>query len=96
MVKEAGDLDTALAYHLYLVKKYPDELLSIYLPALEKYGVRSGSRREYADLVEKMKKIIKDIPNGKEKVLDIAKRLKEKFSSKPRRPAMIQELNKIL
>jgi hypothetical protein len=96
LVQQASNLDTTLLYHSHLIKNYPDELLAIYLPALEKYGLKSSNRSEYADLVNKMKKIINDIPRGKEKILNIAKRLKEKFSSKPRRPAMIEELNKIL
>jgi uncharacterized Zn finger protein len=96
LVQQANNLNTTLEYHSHLVKEYPDELLAIYLPALEEHGLKSNSRSEYADLVSKMKKIIKDIPQGKEKILDTAKRLKEKFSSKPRRPAMIEELNKIL
>ena len=96
LVQQANNLNTTLEYHSHLVKNYPDELLAIYPPALEEYGLKSNSRSEYADLVSKMKKIIKDIPQGKEKILNTAKRLKEKFSSKPRRPAMIEELNKIL
>lgn len=96
LVQQASNLDTTLEYHSHLIKNYPDELLAIYLPALEEYGLKTSNRSEYADLVNKMKKIINDIPQGKEKILDIAKRLKEKFSSKPRRPAMIEELNKIL
>ncbi|WP_276503592.1 SWIM zinc finger family protein [Terrimonas pollutisoli] len=96
LVQQANNLNTTLEYHSHLVKSYPDELLAIYLPALEEFGLKSNSRSEYADLVNKMKKIIKDIPHGKEKILDTAKRLKEKFSSRPRRPAMIEELNKIL
>lgn len=95
LIQQANNLNTTLEYHSHLVKKYPDELMAIYLPALEKYGLESNSRSEYADLANKMKKIIKDIPQGKKKVLDLAKRLKDRFSSKPRRPAMIEELNKL-
>lgn len=96
LIQQANNLNITLEYHSHLVKKYPDELLSIYVPALEAYGLKSNSRSEYADLVNKMKKIIKDIPHGRKRVLDVAKRLKDRFSSKPRRPAMIEELNKIL
>lgn len=96
LVQQAGNLNTTLAYHPYLVKDYAEELLAIYLPALEQEGINANSRNEYAELVVKMMKIIKDIPHGKEKILTVAKRLKERFSTKPRRPAMIEELNKIL
>ena len=96
LVQQVNNLNTTLEYHQHLVKDYPSELLVIYLPALEEYGVQANGRDEYTDLVNKMKKIIKDIPEGERKILNIAKRLKERFSVKPRRPAMIEELDKIL
>jgi len=96
LVQQENKLDTTLNYHQYLVKDYPNELLTIYIPALEDYGVKANSRSDYADLVRKMQKIIKDIPEGKKDVLDVAKRLRTRFSVKPRRPAMIEELDEIL
>ncbi len=96
LVQQANNLNTTLEYHQHLVKAYPSELLTIYLPALEDYGVRANNRDEYADLVKKMKRVMKDIPEGKEKILLVAKKLKERFSTKPRRPAMIDELSKIV
>ena len=72
---------------------YPSELLEMYLPALKLAGDKASSRGEYSDLVSKMKKVLKDIPEGKEKIIAIAQNLKQKY---PRRPAMIEELNKIL
>jgi len=44
-------------------------------------------------LADKMKKVMQDIPAGKDKIRDLAHSLKEKF---PRRPAMQEELNKLL
>lgn len=96
LVQQVNNLNTTLEYHQQLLKDYPSELLAIYLPALEEYGVHANGRGEYTDLVNKMKNIIKDIPQGERKILNIAKRLKERFSVKPRRPAMIEELDKIL
>ena len=96
LVQQENSLNTTLDYHTYLVKIYPKELLKLYLPAFEEYGMKSNGRSDYADLVSKMKKVIKDIPEGKEKILAIAQAFKDKFSYKPRRPAMIEELNKIL
>lgn len=96
LVQQANNLNITLEYHPFLVKKYSSELLALYLPALEEYGARASNRNEYADLVQNMKKIIKDIPNGKEGVLLVAKKLKERFSVKPRRAAMIDELSKII
>ena len=70
--------------------------MAIYLPCLEAYGIAASDRGKYADLVQKMKRIMKDIPTGKERILALAQKLKEQFSVKPRRPAMIEELNKIV
>ena len=96
LVQQANNLNSTLEYHHHLVKAYPSELLTIYLPALEDFGIRASNRDEYVDLVQKMRKIMKDIPDGKEKIVLVAKRLKERFSTKPRRPAMIEELSKIM
>lgn len=95
-LEKEKDLDITLEFHRYLVKSYPEDLMDIYLPALEKYGMNANDRSGYADLVYKMQKIMKDIPKGKERILALAQKLKAQFSTKPRRPAMIEELNKIL
>lgn len=95
-LEQEKDLDITLQFHHYLVKQYPEDLMDIYLPALEKYANNANDRNGYADLVYKMKKIMKDIPKGKERILALAQKLKEQFSVKPRRPAMIEELNKLL
>jgi hypothetical protein len=93
LVQHANDFDTTWQYHNYLVKSFPLDLLEFYLPALEQKADQTSQRSDYADLALKMQRISKDIPQGKEKILALARRLKEKY---PRRPAMIDELNKIL
>ena len=93
LVSKDVDLDRILQYHNYLVKEYPSELLAIYLPAFERKGDTAGNRGEYANLAGKMKTVIKSIPEGKEKIIAVAKNLNQKY---PRRPAMVQELNKII
>jgi hypothetical protein len=93
LVKQVNNFDTTWQYHNYLVKPYPLELLELYLPALEQKADQANQRRDYADLALKMQRISKDIPQGKEKILVLARRFKEKYA---RRPAMIDELNKIL
>ena len=93
LVLKENNLDTVLRYHEHLVKTYPLELLTVYLPLFEVSGDNANDRSKYADLVIKMKKIIKDIPDGKAKITAIAQNLKIKYA---RRPAMIDELNKIL
>ena len=95
-MQQENTLDATLQFHEYLVKSYPEELLVIYLPKLEAYGRNTDNRSQYADLVKKMQKVMKDIPQGKERILALAQKLKDRFSVKPRRPAMIEELNKIV
>jgi len=87
------DLNRLLQYHDYLIKIYPLQLLTIYLPAFEHKGDVAGNRREYADLAVKMKMVMKAIPEGKDEIIAVAKGLIGKY---PRRPAMIEELNAII
>ena len=96
LVQQENSLNTTLSYHPYLVHDYPMELLSIYLPALEEYGLKANTRTNYEELVRIMRRIIKDIPQSKKEVLAVAIRLKVRFSSNPRRPAMLQELDGLL
>ncbi len=93
LMSKETDLDKLLQYHRHLVKIYPIQLLAIYVPAFERKGDVAGGRREYADLVIKMEKVIKDIPEGKDEIIAIAEGLIRKY---PRRPAMIQELNALI
>jgi len=93
LISKDADLDKILQYHDHLVKEYPSELLAIYLPAFERKGDTAGNRGEYAKLAGKMKMVIKSIPEGKEKIIAVARNLNQKY---PRRPAMIEELNKVI
>jgi hypothetical protein len=82
-----------MRYHDYLAPHYPAELLHIYLPALEIQGDKASDRSQYSQLAGLMKKLIKDIPVSKEQIIAVAQKLKIKY---PRRPAMVDELNKLL
>lgn len=93
LISKDADLDRILQYHDHLVKEYPSELLAIYLPAFERKGDTAGNRGEYANLAGKMKTVIKSIPEGKEKIISVARNLNQKY---PRRPAMVEELNKVI
>lgn len=92
LVKQEADLFTILEYHKYLSKKWPGELVEIYLQAFERRADKCNSRSEYAELAGKMKMVINDIPVAKPKIILLVKNLKQKY---PRRPAMIEELDKI-
>ncbi len=96
LVQLANNLNTTLDYDMYLVKGYLFSLLVMHILVLEEHGISANIRDEYADLISKMKKIIKDIPKEKKDVLAVAERLRERFSAKPRRPALIEELNRML
>jgi hypothetical protein len=92
LVQKEADMHTISEYHKYLSKEYPGELIEMYLPAFECKADTSNSRSEYAELAGKMKKVIKDIPVAKPKIIELANKLKQKY---PRRPAMLEELDKI-
>ncbi len=93
LLKNEKKVETVLAYHEHLAKRYPAEILEIYMPLLTELGNRVNTRSDYADLANKMKRIQKDIPGSKEQIHRLISVLK---ANNPRRPAMIQELNKVL
>jgi hypothetical protein len=93
LMSKETDLNRLLQYHTYLIKIYPVQLLTIYLPAFEHKGDVAGNRREYTDLAIKMEKVMRAIPEGKDEIIAVAKGLIRKY---PRRPAMIEELNAVI
>lgn len=92
LVQKQVNLTTILTYYPHLLKAYPNELLDILIPVSEREGDKSEGRSQYKDLANKMKSIMKDYPQEKERILEIAQKLKIKY---PRRPAMLEELNKL-
>jgi hypothetical protein len=93
LVSNEIDLNQLTQYHDYLLKIYPIQLLALYIPAFERKGDKAGNRREYADLAIKMMMVIETIPEGKDEIISIAEELCRKY---PRRPAMIDELYKVI
>jgi len=93
LVSKEVDLDRLLEYHEYLSKIYPLQLLTIYLPAFQRKADVVGNRSQYTDLAEKMKMVMKSIPEGKSEIIAVAEEMSLKY---PRRPAMIEELNKVI
>jgi hypothetical protein len=93
LIKKETYLEDVWEYHPYLSKPYPAELIEIYIPLFTRAADNANSRSHYAELAAKMKKVIKDIPSGKEKITALARNLQLKY---PRRPAMVQELNSVL
>lgn len=93
LVKQEENLDRILYYHKFLIKDFAADLLQIYLPAIKESGINASDRKQYQDFVKKIKKIITDIPQGKEQIINIAKELRTTYH---RRPAMVEELNKFI
>ncbi len=77
----------------YLGKLYPKELLALYLPLLDSWGKRVSTRPDYANLANQMKLVKKEISGSGEAIDQLVIALKEQ---NPRRPAMQEELNKVL
>lgn len=92
LVQKQDKISTVLYYYSHLKIVYPRELLDKLILLLENEGDRSASRSEYNELARKMKSIINDYPKDKERILEVARKLKQKY---PRRPAMLEELNKL-
>lgn len=62
------------------------------LPALSRSGDEASNRSGYANLVRVMQKVIKTVPGSRKRILELAQQMKAKY---PRRPAMVDELNKL-
>ncbi|WP_220248357.1 SWIM zinc finger family protein [Chitinophaga rhizophila] len=93
LISNEIDLDRLLQYHDHLLNIYPVQLLALYLPAFERKGDIVGNRREYADLASKMIMVIETIPVGKDEIIFVAEEICRKY---PRRPAMIDELRRVI
>jgi len=93
LVRIENTLDSVLRFHRKLVPLFPDELLQIYLPLLEREGDIASDRRMYANLAKILKNLIKDMPKGKNQIQNIAEKLMIKY---PRKPAMLEELKKVM
>jgi hypothetical protein len=93
LVKQEQDLDCILEYHNVLVKDFALDLIPVYLPAIKESGINASDRKQYQDFVKKIRRIIKDIPQGTEQIINIAKELRATYY---RRPAMVEELNKLI
>ena len=81
------------AYEKYLLPKYNDELLNIYMKSCLKDAQDSGSRNKYRDLARKVNYII-GMDNSNEIVKLILKEMNEKYFCN--RPAMLDEFKNII
>lgn len=79
--------------HPYLVEPYPQELLELYLRAMDKMGDEANSRNQYRSLAKLMQRVKKDIEGSHTRIDELATALLQKY---PLRRAMKEELNKVL
>jgi hypothetical protein len=93
LVKKEKALDRILYYHDVLIDNYRSDLLNVYLPAIMVAAAKVNDRNQYKNLVNQMKKIINDIPEGKKQMSDLAKELSTTYW---RRRAMVEELTKFI
>lgn len=93
LVERQNNLNTILGYHEHLYKMYPAELMKLYLPLLDKEAESSNDRSAYRRFLEIILSIYKDIPTGRETLKSQMLRWKMIYRH---RPAMMDELNKIL
>ena len=93
LVQADNNLHSLLQYHKYLAKRYPKEMAALYIPNLKSLGNKVEGRSQYADFAEKLKLVLKDIPEAQEPMTALVNEL---IAKKPRRPAMIDELSKVI
>lgn len=92
LLKGYPDLHTLLQYLSALGREFPEEMTGLLLPALSRSADQASNRSGYASLVKTMKQVMKSVPRSRDKILELAQQLKAKY---PRRPAMVDELNKL-
>lgn len=93
LFKKQTELYMVLTYYRYFEKNYFNEMVDVIAVVLEKECDAADARSKYNNLARNMKAIIKDLPAAKDKILDVAVKLKQKY---PRRPAMQEVFSKLL
>ncbi|MCO6487068.1 MAG: hypothetical protein J5I98_01560 [Phaeodactylibacter sp.] len=77
----------------YLGRLYPKEVLALYLSVLETMADKAGNRSQYQNLAALMKKVKQDIEGSHAAIDELAASLIQQY---PRRPAMREELGRVL
>jgi len=92
MPADPGEPTLALV-HPHLAGRYPKKMLALYLKLLETMADKASNRSQYQNLAALMKKVKQDIEGSHAPVDELAASLIQKY---PRRPAMKEELGKVL
>lgn len=93
LFQKQTQLFMVLKYYHYFEKTYFNEMVNVIAVALENECDVANERSKYNNLARTMKSIIKDLPAAKEKIFEVAVKLKQKY---PRRPAMQEVFSKLL
>ncbi len=92
LVEKANSLNTALQYHDHLFPVFAKRLVTHYIPLLRIDAENSNNRSGYAALAKAMAGIAKDIPQETGRITALADELIAKYSTNPRRPALVDEI----
>jgi hypothetical protein len=92
LVQRLENLESIFPYHDHLLPHYPEELINLYLSALERAAEEAKSRPKYARLARNMVKLMEDLPQGKERFKALARDWMQRYAY---RPAMQDELAKV-
>ncbi|MDR1882213.1 MAG: SWIM zinc finger family protein [Prevotella sp.] len=93
LVQTNADLNVLLSFHVHLSKRYPEEMLSLFVRELKMEGSKVSHRNEYAALAGNMLSLMKDMPAWTNEIKDTARKL---IALNSKRPAMKEELNRVL
>lgn len=88
--------DELKEYSHYFPESYAVALLDCYFSILADSMQRPGlDRKNYQVLAKRLKNLQKKFPNQRGKIAQFIEGLKAQYSEKPRRPALLEELEKI-
>lgn len=79
-------------YGFHLHKKFPEEMLTLYKPMIIHQANQAGSRSHYKQVANKLKDLLK-IKGGRDLVIELLEIFQAQYV---RRPAMIDELSRVL
>lgn len=89
---EGIGVDAIASHGYHLHNKYPEEMLELYQPILIRYASRANKRSHYRQVAQALKEFL-EIKGGRNVVVKLLERFKKEYV---RRPAMIDELNRVL
>ncbi|MBN1414327.1 MAG: SWIM zinc finger family protein [Bacteroidales bacterium] len=92
LLQKSLGIHSLLRYGDYLVNDYAQDMITLYLKAIEVEAQRASNRNDYMKIVFYILKMAK-IKNGKEPARLLTESL---INTYPRRPAMVDELSKAL